>query len=72
LAAHDKAALILLGALLFCLSEYGVHRFAFHAPPRPPFPPIDGGGEASLHLSSMRFVTCGTSRRVASSINAAT
>ena len=25
--------LILLGALLFYLSEYGIHRFAFHAPP---------------------------------------
>ena len=25
--------LILLGALLFYLSEYGMHRFAFHAPP---------------------------------------
>ena len=24
---------ILLGALLFYLSEYGMHRFAFHAPP---------------------------------------
>lgn len=28
-------ALILLGALLFYLSEYGMHRFAFHAPPLP-------------------------------------
>src|SRR5665213_2080071 len=28
-----KPALILLGALLFYLSEYGMHRFAFHAPP---------------------------------------
>jgi hypothetical protein len=28
-------ALILLGALLFYLSEYGMHRFAFHAPPMP-------------------------------------
>jgi sterol desaturase/sphingolipid hydroxylase (fatty acid hydroxylase superfamily) len=28
-----KAWLILLGALLFYLSEYGMHRFAFHAPP---------------------------------------
>ena len=28
-------ALILLGALLFYLSEYGMHRFAFHAPPVP-------------------------------------
>ena len=27
--------LILLGALLFYLSEYGMHRFAFHAPPLP-------------------------------------
>jgi 4-hydroxysphinganine ceramide fatty acyl 2-hydroxylase len=27
--------LILLGALLFYLSEYGMHRFAFHAPPVP-------------------------------------
>lgn len=26
-------SLILLGALLFYLSEYGMHRFAFHAPP---------------------------------------
>ena len=26
---------ILLGALLFYLSEYGMHRFAFHAPPPP-------------------------------------
>jgi sterol desaturase/sphingolipid hydroxylase (fatty acid hydroxylase superfamily) len=28
-------ALTLLGALLFYLSEYGMHRFAFHAPPVP-------------------------------------
>lgn len=28
-----EPALILLGALLFYLSEYGMHRFAFHAPP---------------------------------------
>ena len=28
-----QPALILLGALLFYLSEYGMHRFAFHAPP---------------------------------------
>ena len=28
-----KPGLILLGALLFYLSEYGMHRFAFHAPP---------------------------------------
>jgi 4-hydroxysphinganine ceramide fatty acyl 2-hydroxylase len=28
-------ALILVGALLFYLSEYGMHRFAFHAPPLP-------------------------------------
>ena len=28
-----KPVLILLGALLFYLSEYGMHRFAFHAPP---------------------------------------
>src|SRR6185437_11092178 len=28
-----KPLLILLGALLFYLSEYGMHRFAFHAPP---------------------------------------
>ncbi len=27
--------LIVLGALLFYLSEYGMHRFAFHAPPVP-------------------------------------
>ena len=31
-------AMILLGALLFYLSEYGMHRFAFHAPPLP-WPP---------------------------------
>jgi 4-hydroxysphinganine ceramide fatty acyl 2-hydroxylase len=30
-----NVALILLGALLFYLSEYGMHRFAFHAPPVP-------------------------------------
>jgi hypothetical protein len=30
-----QPVLILLGALLFYLSEYGMHRFAFHAPPRP-------------------------------------
>ena len=30
--------LTLLGALLFYLSEYGMHRFAFHAPPLP-WPP---------------------------------
>ena len=30
-----RPALILLGALLFYLSEYGMHRFAFHAPPLP-------------------------------------
>jgi 4-hydroxysphinganine ceramide fatty acyl 2-hydroxylase len=28
-----RPVLILLGALLFYLSEYGMHRFAFHAPP---------------------------------------
>ncbi len=28
-----EPALILLGALLFYLSEYGMHRFAFHSPP---------------------------------------
>ncbi|HSY57593.1 MAG TPA: hypothetical protein VK834_14185, partial [Bradyrhizobium sp.] len=28
-----RPLLILLGALLFYLSEYGMHRFAFHAPP---------------------------------------
>ena len=28
-----RPALALLGALLFYLSEYGMHRFAFHAPP---------------------------------------
>ena len=28
-----QPGLILLGALLFYLSEYGMHRFAFHAPP---------------------------------------
>jgi len=27
--------MIVLGALLFYLSEYGMHRFAFHAPPLP-------------------------------------
>ena len=30
---EPRLALILLGALLFYLSEYGMHRFAFHAPP---------------------------------------
>jgi sterol desaturase/sphingolipid hydroxylase (fatty acid hydroxylase superfamily) len=30
-----KPLLVLLGALLFYLSEYGMHRFAFHAPPLP-------------------------------------
>ena len=33
-----QPALILLGALLYYLSEYGMHRFAFHAPPLP-WPP---------------------------------
>src|SRR5260370_16160675 len=33
-----EPALILLGALLFYLSEYGMHRFAFHSPP-PSWPP---------------------------------
>jgi 4-hydroxysphinganine ceramide fatty acyl 2-hydroxylase len=28
-----QPALILIGALLFYLTEYGMHRFAFHAPP---------------------------------------
>jgi sterol desaturase/sphingolipid hydroxylase (fatty acid hydroxylase superfamily) len=28
-----KPVLVLLGGLLFYLSEYGMHRFAFHAPP---------------------------------------
>jgi sterol desaturase/sphingolipid hydroxylase (fatty acid hydroxylase superfamily) len=28
-----QPALILVGALVFYLSEYGMHRFAFHAPP---------------------------------------
>lgn len=32
---EPRFALILLGALLFYLSEYGMHRFAFHAPPLP-------------------------------------
>src|SRR5271163_486461 len=32
---EPRLALILLGALLFYLSEYGMHRFAFHAPPVP-------------------------------------
>ena len=30
---EPRPALMLLGALLFYLSEYGMHRFAFHAPP---------------------------------------
>jgi hypothetical protein len=30
--------LVPLGALLFYLGEYGMHRFAFHAPP-PSWPP---------------------------------
>jgi sterol desaturase/sphingolipid hydroxylase (fatty acid hydroxylase superfamily) len=30
---EPRFPLILLGALLFYLSEYGMHRFAFHAPP---------------------------------------
>lgn len=30
---EPRLALILLGALLFYGSEYGMHRFAFHAPP---------------------------------------
>src|ERR1700689_4329434 len=30
---EPRLALILLGALLFYLSEYGMHRFAFHAAP---------------------------------------
>ena len=30
-----QPGLILLGALLFYLVEYGMHRFAFHAPPLP-------------------------------------
>src|SRR5258708_21457413 len=30
---------IALGALLFYLSEYGMHRFAFHSPPLP-WPPL--------------------------------
>ena len=28
-----KPLLVLLGALVFYLSEYGIHRFAFQAPP---------------------------------------
>ena len=28
-----QPVMIVLGALLFYLSEYGMHRFAFHAPP---------------------------------------
>ena len=28
-----RPGFVLLGALLFFLSEYGFHRFAFHAPP---------------------------------------
>ncbi len=35
---EPRLAMILLGALLFYLSEYGMHRFAFHAPPLP-WPP---------------------------------
>jgi sterol desaturase/sphingolipid hydroxylase (fatty acid hydroxylase superfamily) len=35
---EPSLAMILLGALLFYLSEYGMHRFAFHAPPLP-WPP---------------------------------
>src|SRR5579863_9778919 len=34
-----RPVLILLGALLFYFSEYGMHRFAFHAPPLP-WPPL--------------------------------
>ncbi len=34
-----KPALVLLGALLFYLSEYGMHRFAFHAAPLS-WPPV--------------------------------
>ena len=36
---EPKFAMVLLGALLFYLSEYGMHRFAFHAPPLP-WPPV--------------------------------
>src|ERR1700685_4832858 len=32
---EPRLALIRLGALLFYLVEYGMHRFAFHAPPLP-------------------------------------
>ncbi len=35
---EPRLGMILLGALLFYLSEYGMHRFAFHAPPLP-WPP---------------------------------
>ncbi len=35
---EPNLGMILLGALLFYLSEYGMHRFAFHAPPLP-WPP---------------------------------
>ena len=30
-----SAGYVVVGALLFYLSEYGMHRFAFHAPPAP-------------------------------------
>ena len=30
-----QPGMILLGALLFYLVEYGMHRFAFHSPPLP-------------------------------------
>lgn len=33
--APFRAWQVVLGALLFYLSEYGMHRFAFHAPPAP-------------------------------------
>jgi 4-hydroxysphinganine ceramide fatty acyl 2-hydroxylase len=33
-----QPVMIVLGALLFYLSEYGMHRFAFHAPPLPWLP----------------------------------
>ncbi len=44
---EPRPALILLGALLFYLSEYGMHRFAFHAPP------LSGRRRASCNTASI-------------------